>query len=63
MITNGPITEGIIVTAANDEKIRCDTCNRELKSSVEWIRTGNGIICESCYQNLLLPNMKISFYD
>ena len=62
MITNGPITEGLIV-AADDEKIRCDTCYRELKSPVEWIRTGNGFICGSCYQNLLLPNMKISFED
>ena len=63
MITNGSIAEGLFVAAANDEKIRCDTCNRELKSPAEWIRTGNGIICGSCYQSQLMPNMKISFDD
>ena len=63
MIKNGTHIEGVIVAAADDEKVRCDTCNRELKSAVEWIRTDNGIMCGSCYQSLLLPNMKISFDD
>lgn len=44
MITNGSRNEGVIVAAGNVEKIKCDTCNRELKTSVEWIRINNGMI-------------------
>ncbi len=63
MKINGSNDEGVILATMNGEEIRCDTCNRELKSAVEWIRSGSGIICETCYRSLLMPNMKISFDD
>ena len=64
MVTDGLRSkEGEWVSHSGAEKIRCDTCSRELKSSSEWVRACNGIMCEICYQNLLLPNMKLCFDD
>lgn len=63
MITGESLKEDTAVESMGCNKIRCGTCSREVKSSSEWIRTGDGIMCETCYHNLLLPNMKISFDD
>jgi hypothetical protein len=49
------------VEIAKPEKIKCDCCKRELKSSWEWIRGDNKLLCETCYQNQLFPNSKIYF--
>ena len=63
MITDRSRSDGAILETVTVDKVLCDRCNRELKTSVEWMRTGNGVICENCYQSQLLPNMKISFDD
>ena len=46
---------------ADIELTKCDSCNRELKSSSEWIRSDERLICDLCYRNLLNPNKKMSF--
>ena len=40
---------------------KCDSCNRELRSSSEWICSSHRVICDVCYRNLFDPNKKISF--
>jgi hypothetical protein len=45
--------------AVNSGKIKCDTRGRELKTSAERLRTAGGFMCETCYRNVLYPNMKI----
>jgi len=53
--------ERVLDETANTELMKCDSCNRELKSSSEWICSDHRVICDICYQNLLNPNRKISF--
>ena len=63
MLTDGAYPECIPGELVNVEKIKCDTCKRELKTSAEWIRTNSGFICETCYQSLLSPNRKLNFNE
>jgi hypothetical protein len=46
---------------ADAEPKKCDFCNRELRSASEWICSDQHVICDTCYQNLLDPDKKISF--
>ena len=62
-MTNGPLDEGKLDTVTSVMIFNCDSCNREIKTPGEWIRTKNGVICDRCYQRMLFPNMKISFGD
>lgn len=40
-------------------KVTCSKCGRAVKYPREWIIGDNGtIICASCYQELLFPNIK-----
>ncbi len=63
MIPDMNRSEGLRFDVENAEKTRCDTCNRELKTCVEWIRINKGVICDTCYQSLLVPNLKIGFEE
>ena len=63
MIPDRNLSDGLRFEEGNVEKTRCDTCNRELKTRVEWIRINNGVICDICYHSLLFPNRKISFEE
>ena len=63
MIPDRKRSKGLCFEEGNADKTICDTCNRELKTCVEWIRIKNGVICNTCYQSLLSPNMKISFEE
>ena len=63
MITEIICAEEKLTETVRAGKIKCDRCNRELKSSCEWIRGDNRLLCQACYQNLLLPNRKISFEE
>ncbi len=40
---------------------KCACCRRDLKSSADWIRGKNHIICDSCYRSLLYP--EINYYN
>ena len=59
MITDSACPDTKSREAVNSDKIKCDTCGRELKTSAEYLRTSGGFMCETCYRNLLYPNMKI----
>ena len=61
MDTEKAMTERMPARTANVEPVRCGSCYRELRSPSEWICTDQQIICDVCYQNLLIPNKKISF--
>ena len=61
MGTEKALHEMIPAETANAELIRCGSCHRELRSPLEWICGDQQIICDVCYQNLLIPNKKISF--
>jgi len=60
MITDSVCPDSKPGKAVNSDKIKCDICGRELKTSAEWLRTAGGFMCEICYRNLLYPNMKIN---
>ena len=53
--------EKLLDKTANTELKKCDSCNRELGASSEWICSDDRVICDICYQSLLSPNKKISF--
>ena len=55
--------ERMVDGAANSDLRKCDSCNRELRASSEWICSDHRVICDICYQNLLAPNKKINFDD
>ena len=40
------------------EKIACSKCGRVLMSTHEGIVGDNIALCESCYKNLLFPNLR-----
>ena len=42
---------------------KCDSCNRELQSSDQWVCSDHRVICDVCYSHLLAPNTKINFVD
>jgi hypothetical protein len=60
MVTDSTYPEGKSKKTEIPDKIKCDTCGRELKTSSEWLSTAGGFICEICYKNLLYPNTKIN---
>lgn len=39
-------------------KVKCSKCNRELRSSCDWVGNHNNILCEDCYQNLAFPSLE-----
>ena len=61
MVTEKACAERMLDETSNSTLTRCDSCNRELKSSSEWICSDHRVICNVCYQNMLNPNKKISF--
>ena len=63
MDTDLSCAERMVVENANTVLQKCDSCNRELTSSAEWICSDDRIICDICYRNLLSPNGKINFED
>ena len=44
----------------NPNKLKCLICNRELRSSCEYIGNQNDVLCEDCYQELAFPHLKDS---
>ena len=61
MATDRACAERLLDDTANAELMKCDSCNRELRSSSEWLCSNHRVICDICYQHLLNPNAKISF--
>ena len=61
MTTSKSCAERMLNETADTELLKCDSCNRELRSSSEWICSDHRVICDKCYLNLLHPNKKISF--
>ena len=61
MDTERTCVEMMSAETADAELKKCDFCNRELRSASEWICSEQRVICETCYQNLLDPDKKISF--
>ena len=55
--------ERMITEDSNTGLTKCDTCNRELKSSEEWVCSDHRVICDICYRNLLSPGRKLNFED
>jgi len=60
-MANSSCAERMLDDAANAQLKTCDSCMRELKSSSDWICSDHRVICDTCYQNLLNPNKKITF--
>ena len=63
MDTDRSCAERMVVENANTGLKKCDSCNRELTSSAEWMCSDHRVICDVCYSNLLAPNKKINFDD
>lgn len=63
MDTDRSCAERMVVENTNTGLQKCDSCNRELRSSDEWVCSDHRVICDICYHNLLAPNRKISFED
>ena len=61
MATDKACAERMLDETANTALRKCDSCNRALRFSSEWICSDHRVICNACYQNLLNPNKKISF--
>jgi len=61
MVIDKACAERMLDETANIELRKCDSCNRELRPSSEWICSDHRVICDTCYQNLLNPDKKISF--
>ena len=61
MKTDRSCAERMITEDTNTGLRKCDTCNRELRSSDEWVCSDHRVICDICYSNLLAPNKKIGF--
>jgi len=55
--------EKMAVDSTNTGSRKCDSCNRDLQSSDEWVCSDHRVICHVCYHNLLAPNRKINFVD
>ncbi len=63
MTTDRSCAERLVAESTNTGLRKCDSCNRELKSSDEWVCSDHRVICDICYRNLLAPNRKINFED
>ncbi len=61
MVTDKTCAERMLDETANSRLRKCDSCNRELKSSLDWVCSDHRVLCDTCYQSLLNPNKKISF--
>ena len=61
MDTEKGLPEMMPTETAHAKLMRCDSCQRELRSASEWICSDHRVICDVCYQYLLNPNKKISF--
>ncbi len=55
--------ERMVTEGTNTGLQKCDYCNRELRSSTEWVCSDHHVICNTCYRNLLSPDRKIYFED
>ena len=55
--------ERMLIKNSNTGLRKCDSCNREMRSSDDWVCSDHRVICDICYSNLLAPNKKISFED
>jgi len=54
--------EKMLMEDTNTGLQKCDICNRELKSSTEWVCSDHRVICNTCYRNMLAPDRRI-YYD
>ena len=63
MNTDRSCAERMVAKNTNTGLRKCDSCNREVKSSEEWVCSDHRVICDICYRNLLAPNRKINFDD
>lgn len=55
--------ERMVMDDAKTGLQKCDACNREMRSSDEWVCSDHRVICDNCYRNLLAPDRKINFTD
>jgi len=56
-------SEEIVGVTASGKKIKCTRCLCEFNSPMEWIRDGEMILCNACYQSLLYPNRHVTYYE
>ena len=61
MVTKKSCAEKMFDESNTDAIRTCDSCNRELRSSAEWLCSDHRVICNGCYRSLLDPNRKIKF--
>jgi len=53
--------EKMLMEDTNTGLQKCDICNRELKSSTEWVCSDHRVICNTCYRSMLAPDRKLYF--
>ena len=63
METDLSSAEKMVIENTNTGLHKCDSCNRELTSSEEWMCSDHRVICDICYRSLLAPDRKINFED
>ena len=63
MDTDRSCAERMVLENTNTGLQKCDSCNRELKSSEDWVCSDHRVICNICYHNLVTPDKKIYFVD
>ena len=63
MDTDRSCAERRVVENTNTGLQKCDSCNRELRSSDDWVCSDHRLICNICYHNLVTPDKKIYFVD
>ena len=47
--------------AINVDIVKCSNCKQELRSSSIWIEDHQNILCETCYLNLVFPNVNDNY--
>jgi len=63
MDTDRSCAERMVLENTNTGLQKCDSCNRELRSSEDWVCSDHRVICNICYHNLVTPDKKIYFVD
>jgi hypothetical protein len=61
MDTDRSCAQTMEVENTNTDLQKCDSCNRELRSSEEWVCSDDRVICNTCYRSMLSPDRKLYF--
>jgi hypothetical protein len=55
MITKPSLKDETKTPRTSVEAARCFSCERALKDSSEWVRSGKKTMCLDCYESLIDP--------